>query len=184
MDEALSILAGDVSLQVGPEILALCSPLSLSPLPGPQPTDTATWQCRDAPFFTLFKTHHSPSTLLYSHSNGVLYHASPQAQLSPACPPCTGFLCQFTRDALPEGAVPRLLVFDVVTLQAMAAPGRGDFLRALAQHLPQPLCTAQWVGPSRYLTREFVARLPHAIGGIMFLGEDPLAVSVCGLETF
>jgi hypothetical protein len=181
MDEALSILAGDVSLQVGQEILALCRPLAPSPIQ-PEATDTATWLCRDPLFFTLFKTHHSPSTLLYSHSNGVLYHASPQAQLSLGCPACTGFLCQFTRDALPEGAVPRLLVFDVVSQQAMAPPGRGDFLRALAQHLPQPLCTVQWVGPSRYLTREFVAQLPHAIGGLMRLGADPLGPGAWGLD--
>lgn len=181
MDEALAILAGDISLQVGPEILALCRPILLSPLAQPPTCDQATWLCRDACFFTLFRTHHAPSTLLFSHTNGVLYHASPQAQLAPACPANTGFLCQFTHDSLPEGSVPRLLAFDVLTLQPLAAPGRGDFLRALAQHLPQPLCTAQWVGPSRYLSKEFVKGLPHAIGGFLRLGEDPLGAGVWGV---
>ena len=140
MDTALSILAGDVSLQVGQEIMALCRSTLLSTCTQAE-GQHATWLCRDAAFFTLFKTQHSPSTLLFSHTNGVLYHASPQAQLSPACPCNTGFLCQFTHDTLPEGAVPRLLVFDVVPMQPMEA--RGDFLRSMAQHLPQPLCTVQ-----------------------------------------
>jgi len=103
----------------------------------------------------------------------------PQAQLAPDSPFNTGFLCQFTQDALPEGLVPRLLAFDVVTMQPMEA--RGNFLRSMTQHLPRPLCTVQWVGPSKYLNRDFIERLPHTITGIMFLGEDPLTVSVCDL---
>lgn len=170
MEEALSTLCGDVCLCIGPEILSLSVPISVSPAP-PQPSDTATWLCKDALFFTLFRQ--GGSTLLFSHSNGVLYHASPQAQLSPACP-AVGFLCQFTRDTLPEGLVPRLLVFDVIPGRAMDALERGELLRSLAVHLPQPLCTVQWVGPSRYLTPEFMGQLPHTISGLMRLGPDPL----------
>jgi len=176
MDTALSILAGDICLHVGPEILVICRQLKQN-AQSMRTSQDATWVCKDAHFFTLFKTQHGPATLLFSHTNGVLYYASPQAHLAPACPCNTGFLCQFTQDTLPEGLVPRLLAFDVVTMQPMG--DRGGFLRAMAQHLPQPLCTVQWVGPSKYLNRDFIERLPHTIKGIMFLGEDPLTVSVC-----
>lgn len=180
MDSALCILAGDVCLQIHPDILSLCRDFSPPPPLDtyvPQLSALSTWLCKDALFFTLFKLREC--TLLFSHANRVLYYASTAAQLSPSCPVGTAFLCQFTHDCLPEGKVPRLLVFDVFSPGPHKPPAeRGELLRSLASCLPQPLCAVQWVGPRRYLTREFVASLPHAIAGLFYLGPDPVAVDV------
>lgn len=180
MDASLCILAGDVCLQVHQDLVPLCRPLS-PPAPVrcfvPQLEAPSTWLCKDAQFFTLFKLQ--GSTLLFSHGNRVLYYASTMAQLAPECPLGTAFLCQFTHDTLPEGRVPRLLVFDVFSPGPPKPPSeRGHLLRGMAQHLPQPVCAVQWVGPRRYLSREFVAGLPHAIAGLFYLGADPCAIDV------
>ena len=108
--------------------------------------------------------------MLYSHTNKVLYHVSAQAQLSPACP-CIGFLCQSTHDTIPERYVPGLLMFDVCC--PFSAIQCGEMLRSYAQHLPQPLCTVQWVGPSNYLSHESVQDLPHSIKGVFLLRRIP-----------
>ena len=169
MDAALCVLAGDVCLQVDPEMLALCKGVAATDC-APEPGALCTWLCKDAALFTLFRLR--GGTLLYSHGNQVLYHAAAAAQLAPSCPSGTAFLCQFTFDSLPEGRVPRLLAFD--TPAPLPARQRGELLRALAVHLPQPLCAVQWVGPRQYLSRDFVAGLPHAIEGLFYLGDDPL----------
>lgn len=173
MDAALSHLAGDISLQIGPDVARLCRGAELHAGSAGQDTLTS-WLCKDRLFFTLFKL--GQGSYVYSHANKVLYHASPGAQLSPACPSGTGFLCQFTHDALPEGLVPRLLAFDLIS--DLPAGERGEALRAHAPHLPQPLCAVQWVGPRRYLSKDFIAGLPHAIEGILCYGDDPLRVGV------
>ena len=182
MDYALCILAGEVCLQIGPEILALCKPLQLPLQPGHCGLDEhATWLCKSAGsqylFFTLFKNAQG-CTLLYSHCNEMLYYASAHAQLSLACPPFTAFLCQFTLDTHAEGRAPRLLVFDTLApSNCQSAHARGELLRSLAPHLPQPLCAVQWVGFRRYLTREFVSGLPHDIQAVISLGDNPLRVA-------
>lgn len=144
-----------------------------------QVTDSSlsTWLCEDAHFFTLMKT--DAGTLVYSHTNGVLYYATPLAQLSVACPVNTAILCQFTVDALPppDNMVPRLLAFDV--LQPSPPAQRGEALRALSVHLPAPLCCVQWVGPRQYLTPHFVAGLPHKTkGGFTLTGDPRFVVSL------
>ena len=169
-----AILSGDVCLSVGQEVQAMCRQVQVVPTSSAPPEALASWLCKEGNFFTLFKTQTHVSTLLYSHTNKVLYYASAQAQLSPACP-CIGFLCQFTHDTLPEGRVPRLLVFDVCC--PLPAIQRGEMLRSYSQHLPQPLCTVQWVGPSKYLSHEFVQGLPHSIEGLFLLGENPLVLA-------
>ena len=78
-----------------------------------------------------------PVQLRLQPHNKVLYHASPGGQLSAACPSWTGFLCQFTHDALPEGLVSRLLAFDLISDPDLPAGERGEALRAHAHHLPQ-----------------------------------------------
>ena len=170
LTHALQILAGSVCLQIGRDMLTKCSSLSVSPLPeNIDEKALCTWQCADTHFFTLFRSE-TNGTLLYSHTNEVLYHASMHAQLSAECPLEAAFLCQFTFDSLPEGRVPRLLVFDV---HCVATPlQRGDVLRSLQHCLPQPLCCVQWIGYARYLSEAFVAALPHSICGILVLQED------------
>jgi hypothetical protein len=175
LDEALSVLAADICVQIAPSIATVCRTLCTYSTPN---TDThCTWVCKDTNFFTLFKVDKS-STLLYSHTNEVLYYASMLAQLSPSCPLNVGFLCQFTHDSLPEGLVPRLLVFDIISPTALPAEARGDYMRALATHIPQPLCCVQWIGPRRYLSDEFIRGLPHEMQGILYIGDDPLSVKV------
>lgn len=168
MDSALCVFAGDVCLRVDPEMLQLCKGLEASERAAPNAQ--WTWLCKDTAFFTLFKLQRD--TLLFSHGNGVLYHASPMAHLAPACPSGTAFLCQFTFDSLPEGRAPKLLAFD--TLSPLPAEQRGERLRALAVHLPQPACSVQWVGPRQYLSAEFVGGLPHPAAGLFSLSDDPL----------
>ena len=170
LDTALSILTAEICVQIAPSMALLCKTVAPS---NSNQTDLCTWQCKDAHLFTLFKVN-PLLTLVYSHTNEVLYYASLQAQLSASCPLHTGFLCQFTLDTLPEGKVPRLLVFDVIPASPMPAAARADFLRAVAPNLPQPLCCVQWIGSRTYLTKEFIHHLPHAIQGLYSLADDPL----------
>jgi hypothetical protein len=172
LSAALHVLAGDVCLQIG--CADKCRVLT-KPLPGIIcPDSPSTWLC-DSHFFTLFKSN--GGTLLFSHTNEVLYHASMDAQLSQDCPDLC-FLCQFTTDSMPEGDVPRLLVFDLnVKLPAAA---RGEMLWGLQIHLP-PLCCVQWIGPRQFLTTGFISSLPHKIRGVVALGSDPLVFGNCEL---
>lgn len=144
-------------------------------------TALSTWLCKDAHFFTLFRPTGAEGTLLFSHTNEVLYNASIEAQLSKDCPADLCFLCQFTTDSLPDGCcAPRLLAFDVITarMDQQPPPGtRGEILRVAQAHLPLPLCVAQWIGPRQYLSREFIAGLPHKIKGVFALGDTPLVAA-------
>ena len=185
LTHALSILAGDPCIQIGPGVNMACKDISFmdsDSAEGSQVSDTtlSTWLCDEAHFFTLIKT--DSGTLVYSHTNGVLYYATPLAQLSGACPVNTAILCQFTIDSLPppDNLVPRLLAFDV--LQPSAPMERGEALRALSVHLPTPLCCVQWVGPRQYLTPQFVAGLPHKTrGGFSLTGDPRFVVSLANI---
>ena len=170
---ALHVLAGDLCLHVGPGDIGRCRPFTLPPPSQICPDSLSTWLCDGGHFFTLFRPLGAAGTLLFSHTNQILYHASMDAQLSPDCPAGLSFLCQFTTDSTPEGPVPRLLAFDVLSPHPPAA--RGDMLRGMQVHLPNPLCCVQWIGFRRYLSREFIAGLPHRIRGVVALGSDPLA---------
>lgn len=172
LSDALQFLAAEVCLRVEAGMLPKCTPITLTPMPEIAEDALCTWLCESAHFFTLFKA--DDCTLVFSHTNEILYHASAPAQLSASCPKDVAFLCQFTFDTLPEGSVPRLLVFDVLLPEPPAQ--RGEKLRSLQHCLPQPLCCVQWIGYSRYLTREFIAALPHPISGIAALQRDPLVL--------
>ncbi len=176
LSEALHILAGDVCLHVSPEGIDKCRLFRLPLYPSKISSEVlSTWLCASAHFFTLFKPKGAIGTLLFSHTNQVLYHASMDAQLSTDCPVDTSFLCQFTFDSLPEGIMPRLLAFDVISSHPPAV--RGDMLRGMQSYLPQPLCLVQWIGPRQYLSPDFISGLPHMIRGVVSLGDDPLAAN-------
>jgi hypothetical protein len=175
LSDALQILAAEVCLRIGQDMLPKCSPITITPLPEIAEDALCTWLCADVHFFTLFKASDVDSTLVFSHTNEILYHASALAQLAPTCPKDVAFLCQFTFDTLPEGRVPRLLVFDVLTAAPPAQ--RGERLRSLQHCLPQPLCCLQWIGYARYLSREFLAALPHATTGVVALQIDNLQLN-------
>jgi hypothetical protein len=174
LSEALQLLAGEVCLQVGPDTLPKCTRLSLLPISEIGDKELCTWLCKDTHFFTLFKSAEN-NTMVYSHTNEILYHAAAPVQLAPECPKDVGFLCQFTFDAMPEGRVPRLLVFDVLC-PATTIEQRGEVLRSMQGCLPQPLCCVQWSGYTRYISPEFVEKLPHVAAGIMVFGPDPLKI--------
>lgn len=182
---ALSIIAGDPCIQIGSEVHLACRDISFvdsDSMESTQVSDSSlsTWLCDEAHFFTLIKT--DSGTLVYSHTNGVLYYATPLAQLSAACPINTAILCQFTVDSLPppDNDVPRLLAFDV--LKPLSPAQRGEALRALVPHLPAPLCCVQWVGPRQYLTAQFVAGLPHKTrGGFVLTGDSRFVVSLASI---
>jgi hypothetical protein len=181
LSEALHILAGDVCLHVGKDCIARCRPYSVpESCERIESATLSTWLCEGAHFFTLFRPSAVFGTLLFSHTNEILYHASMDAQLSADCPADVCFLCQFTTDSTLEGGVPRLLVFDVLSNQSQSV--RGDMLRSLQGHLPQPLATVQWIGPRQYLSREFIAGLPHRIRGLIALGVDPLVAAALELN--
>ncbi len=170
---ALSVLAGDPCIQIGKEVYQACKDIRFEGSDGHAVTSSSlsTWMCDEAHFFTLIKA--DSGTLVYSHTNGVLYYATPLAQLSAQCPLHTAVMCQFAIDSLPDGDAPRLLAFDVVCQQPASDPAqRGETLRSLAVHLPTPLCCVQWVGPRQYLTPEFVAGLPHRTKGGVVLTPD------------
>ena len=174
---ALSILAGDPCIQIGQGMQRACRELTLADPVGAEsecPTDAslATWLCDEALFFTLIKEDRQ--TLVFCHSNGVLYYATPQTQLAVACPSGTSILCQFTVDSLPGECTARLLAFDVLSPKGADPAGRGETLRGLAVHLPTPLCCVQWVGPRQYLTSQFLAELPHKTSGRVVLTPDSL----------
>jgi hypothetical protein len=180
LDQALAILAGDPCLAIGADLAALCRAMELQPAGGGL-TAPATWLCEHGEFFTLIRRE--PDTLLFCHRNQMLYFAAPDAQLAQRCPDGEAFLCQFTHDGVgaagPERAqsVPRLLAFDV--LGPGDAGERGERLRTLGAHLPQPLCCVQWVGEPQCLTRAFLGGLPHAASGVFGLGPRPGFVT-CG----
>lgn len=174
---AVAILTGGMCLQVGPSLLELCRPVEFVPEVRPFHESAATWLCERHAFFTLIKEQ--SNTLVFSHSNEVLYYASPAVQLSRSCPHGSALLCQFTLDrVVAQGGgsgsnsceqqfEPRLLVFDVLSCpRGTPALARGEHLRALSVHLHQPLCCVQWVGLGRYLNRGFVAGLPHSVVGL------------------
>ena len=175
LTEALQLLAGEVCLHVAPDTLPKCTRLSLLPITEIGDKQLCTWLCKDTHFFTLFKSS-ANHTLIYSHSNEILYHAAAQVQLASDCPKDVGFLCQFTFDAMPEGRVPRLLVFDVLCTTCTTIEQRGEALRSMQGCLPQPLCCVQWSGYTRYISPEFIEKLPHAAAGIMEFGPDPLKI--------
>jgi hypothetical protein len=172
---ALSVLACDPCLSVGQPLLKVCKPIHLTCTDAPDSdNDHATWLCAPRLFFTLIK--HAQDTLLYSHSNQMLYFASAQAQLSPSTPDGTAFLCQFAMDRAQDQLEPRLLAFDLVSTvpdpsgrQDSSPSARGAHLRSLTQHLPKPLCCVQWVGQPQCLTQPFRSALPHSSSGTLFL---------------
>lgn len=184
LSAALAVVAGDICLQISPSIYAYCRQVEFTDEPGAGAESLAgfpcTWLCEDHVFFTLIKE--PQATLVFCHSNQVLYYASPAAQLSSACPAGTALLCQFTVDRVAPAdplhhppKEPRLLVFDLLSCERGTPPlARGERLRALECHLHKPLCCVQWVGFGRYLTRAFVAQLPHAVRGAFKLGEESL----------
>lgn len=177
LSAALHILAGDVCLRISPADIATCRPLVVPPSTRPiYPETLSTWLCDGAHFFTLFKSKGVDGTLLFSHTNEMLYYASVSAQLSPNCPQDIAFLCQFTTDSMPDGDIPRLLAFDVLCPTPLSSSARGDLLRNMHTHLPCPLCIVQWIGPRRYISQDFIAGLPHKIKGVVALGVNPLAV--------
>ena len=180
LSTALSVLAADPCLSVGHALLNICRPVQLTELslePGIQIQAPSTWRCETGLFFTILRS--GQDTLLYSHSNQMLYFASASAALPPACPDGTAFLCQFALDrpsapsAFPE---PRLLAFDLLVPDCPPQL-RGERLRALGHHLPQPLCCVQWVGQASCLTPPFLSGLPHTPCGILVLGAEPLKVA-------
>ncbi len=176
LSAALHVLAGDVCLRVGPPVIDACRPLAIpSSASLICPETLSTWLCDGAHFFTLFKPRGVGGTLLFSHTNEMLYYASVDAQLSHNCPEDVAFLCQFTMDSMPDGDVPRLLAFDVMCSPLPSSSVRGDMLRAMQIHLPHPLCIVQWIGPRRYISQDFIAGLPHKIKGVVALGVNPLA---------
>jgi hypothetical protein len=176
---ALSTLAGSPCLQIGPTLASHCKKIKFNPSPpllwggppSPRLDAMATWLCEDPIFFTLIRS--DSGTLVFCHHSQTLYYASPAAQLAKECPVGSAFLCQFTSDQLPEGRVPRLLVFDLLSSPDFSPYARGERLRSLGQYLPQPLCCIQWIGLLRYLTADFVSKLPHKAEGLFCLGSDP-----------
>ena len=190
LEKALNVLTSDLCLCISPSFSKLCKSYSFEEDSKKEcnrqdPHTPATWWCDNARVFTLIKG--SERTLIFSHSDEVLYYASQHLQLAQACPADTAFLCQFTEDITeiretsgetseqtPKLLTPKLLAFDILTDDLPAK--RGDTLRALSIHLPRPLCEVQWVGPKQFLHKDFLKSLPHPAHSVFCLGPNPLVL--------
>lgn len=179
LSRALSILTVRVYLQINPQALDLCQPVQYVSQDSTTPTprgsaelhSCVTWAPEGACTFTMMRVR--GESLIYCHETDTLYLASPQATLADSCPENVGFIAQFFED---NGGVPRLLVFDLIgnyVAGAESAKIRGQLLRNLADKLPSPLCTVQWVGWADPL-RKFVPSLPHRVQYFLELTLNPL----------
>jgi hypothetical protein len=174
---ALSVLAGDVYLQLDAATQHRCQPVKVRPTSAPSLLEPlaglnySTWKPKGSFFFTLIKT--ARDTVVYSHDNDTAYVAAPCAKLAAACPPTTAVLAQWCLDRGLGGAVvPRLLVFDLLDGDPDPA-SRGAKLRALSPLLPLPLCTVQWAGQASALDK-FAATLPHEVDYFLHLTDQAL----------
>jgi predicted CxxxxCH...CXXCH cytochrome family protein len=172
ISHALSLLTCEEYLALDEGVHRLCRPVTTQPKPK-HVACYSTWKPSQSWFFTLIKAERC--TVVYCHENGRAYQANPSARLAAACPLHTAFLCQWCVDQCKEGKVPHLLVFDVATGRQGGAPARGEELRALARHLPLPLCVVQWAGETEAL-ESFVKCLPHAVECFLGLSEDPFCL--------
>ena len=114
-------------------------------------------------------------TLLYCHHSDTVYYTNPEIWLSAAIPDQTALLCQWCEDRGPEGAVPRLLVLDLVGTNEPDVAVRGRRLRDLSVFLPPTTYVLQWAGELNAL-KQFVTSLPHPVDYLMRLGDDPCAL--------
>jgi hypothetical protein len=149
------------------------------------PDAFGTWLAQGAELITIGK-YSSGNTLVYIPSQDTFYFASPMVILSPECPEQTIFIGQFVLDS---DATPRVLIFDVAKVQGVMCSGMlahdryACLQQKLAQHLG-PLCTLQWVGECRVLTKDMHSgkfKVPHAVRGVMAMQSDPGRVSVVSL---
>lgn len=132
--------------------------------------DLVTWLVEGGRFLVLIQT--PQGTRVYDADTDYLHFATPQAQLASHCPQGHAFLCQTVQD----GAVPRLLVTDLVAPRIDCPRRRGEVLRSLAHALP-PVCHLQWAGERAALER-FIASggVPHRVAGLVAL-RAPLVLA-------
>jgi hypothetical protein len=137
-----------------------------------------TWLAQGAELITIGK-YSGGTTLVYIPSQDTFYFASPSVMLSPECPEHTIFIGQFVIDN--DNNTPRVLIFDVAKVQGVLCSGMpvhdryGCLQQKLVQHLG-PICTLQWVGECRVLSRDMSSgkfKVPHAVRGVMALQSDP-----------
>lgn len=172
LSHALSLLTCGEYLALDEGVFRGCRAMTTQPKPK-NVTCYSTWKPCHSWFFTLIKAERG--TVVYCHENGKAYQASPSARLASTCPLHTGFLCQWCVDNCKEGKVPHLLVFDVTQAECGDAAKRGEELRALARHLPLPLCVVQWAGEVDALD-QFIKCLPHGVECFLGLSEDPFCL--------
>jgi hypothetical protein len=179
LSQALAVAASEPCVQLDPLLAPLCTPLQVRPTSVPSIADPffalyhSTWRPKGSFFFTLIKTPRD--TLLHCHENGTTYVAAPCLKLAGECPPYTAFLAQWCLDrgGPTDAPTPHLLVFDLLTRDPSSPAARGEWLRALARFLPQPLCVVQWSGHAAALDR-FAGTLPHEVDYFLHLTENPL----------
>ena len=148
-----------------------------APAPSKQDPAFGTWLAHGAEIITIGK-YSSGATLIYIPSQDTFYFASPPAVLSPECPEQTIFVGQFVIDG---DDTPRVLVFDVAKIQGVPCAGMpvrdryACLQQKLAAHLG-PICTLQWVGECKVLSKEMGSgkfKVPHAVRGVMALQSEP-----------
>jgi hypothetical protein len=136
-----------------------------------------TWLAQGGEIITIGK-YSNNATLVYIPSHDTFYFASPSVTLSPECPENTIFVGQFVID---NDATPRVLVFDVAKVRGVSCAGMPvrDRYACLQQNLVAhlgPICTLQWVGECRILSKDMESgkfTVPHAVKGVMALQLEP-----------
>jgi hypothetical protein len=170
IQDALLLTCGSVCLQVHQVLQKCTKPVSLK-IETRREDGHFTWLVKDTHWFTLIKQ--GKQTLVYSHTNSMLYYASPNVQLTDACPDGHSFLCQVCIDRTPDGQdVPRLLVTDLVTPVIPEPQGRGSVIRSLS-HVFTQVCHIQWSGERQCLIG-FMPKIPHETSGVIRLGDEAI----------
>lgn len=95
LSDALLFACADHYLHIHPSFLAIVQHVQITTTVQDIPSDSAkytSWLAKDAHWFTLLK--HEGNTLVYCHSNDMMFYGSPNVQLHASMPDGYAFLAQ------------------------------------------------------------------------------------------
>lgn len=180
LSDALAFTCTDHFLQVHPIFNEIMKPLQIHtthvPI-RPNTNEYTSWITKNAQWFTVLK--HNQQTLVYCHSNEMMYYASPNIQLHPSMPDGHAFLAQTCID---NTDTPRLLILDVIIPSLPDPKQRGHVLRNLSQFFPAT-CHVQWAGDITALRKFLKSGLPHPVECVVSLLKPLQLVKEHTLQT-
>lgn len=172
LSTALSFTCTDHFLQVHPLFNDVMQPMKIVTSHAsiqPNTNEYASWMAKDAQWFTILK--HNQQTIVYCHSNNMMYYASPNIQLHPHMPEGYAFLAQTCID---NNETPRMLILDMILPSIDDPKHRGEILRGLSQFFPTT-CHIQWAGDITALRKFLKNGLPHPVECVISL-QKPLHI--------